>query len=34
MVPIDIFTVETEDAVALTAEYGNLSWPQKPAALS
>lgn len=34
MVPIDIFTVPTEDAVALTAEYGNLSWPQKPAALS
>jgi hypothetical protein len=33
IVPIDIFTVETEEAVNLTAEYGNVSWPQKSDAL-
>ena len=33
IVPIDIFTVTTEESVALTAEYGNISWPQKSAAL-
>jgi hypothetical protein len=33
IIPIDIFTVDTDEAVALTEEYKNTSWSQKHAAL-